>query len=540
MTKLLERYHTHESITHWHVSNEYGGYCYCENCGRAFRQWLKKKYETVQALNQAWNSSFWGHTYHSWEEIQPPTRRSDIFSSGKPVLGGAALDYRRFQSDSLLANYVMEKEVIRSYDTTRQITTNFMGSQKDLDYFKWAEELDIISWDNYPSLDTEASFTAFQHDLMRGLKGKPFMLMEQTPSQQNWQMYNALKQLGEMRMLSYQAIAHGANTIQFFQLKQSRNGAEKFHGAILSHSMSTKTRVFQEVSQLGSELADLPKSILESNSKAKVAIIFDWESYWGIENCIGPTTNLDYVASIQRYYHELYIRGISVDFISTNADFYPYKIVFAPSLYISTESLSTRLEEYVRQGGKFVTTTMSGLADENDTIHLGGYPGLWRELLGIHIDEIDSLPMNKTITLKSGQKIIGEATSLCDLIQTTTANILASYEDAIFYQGLAALTVNDYGKGKAFYEGTSLNEKGLSFFMDAVLDDFEVNAVYKSVEMTVRQTENEEFLFIINTSGQSQTIENPKKNAYDLLKKESSPDILQLAPFGVSILYKKK
>lgn len=535
--RLVARYHTNSLITHWHVSNEYGGTCYCENCAKAFRVWLKERYGTLEAVNQAWNSHFWGHTYGSWEEINPPMRTSDIFSSGKPVLGGAALDYRRFQSDSLLENYKMERDIIRKYDSKRPITTNFMGSQKDLDYFKWAPELDVIAWDNYPSLDTPASFTAFSHDLMRGLKHQPFMLMEQTPNQQNWQTYNALKKPGEMRMLSYQALAHGANTVQFFQLKQSRNGAEKFHGALLSHSVSTQTRVFQEVAQLGGELAQLPQALIESEIHPNVALIFDWESYWGLENCIGPTTQLDYVASVYRYYQALYQQGIAVEIVSKQDDFSPYKLLLAPSMYITTDEVTEKIKAYTAAGGVFLTNVMSGLVDETDNIHLGGYPGQWRELLGLTIDEIDARPAAQAVTLHSATGIVGQGRTLCDLITPTTAHSLAWYGDETFYQGQACLTANEYGTGCAFYVGTYLDDQGLAFLMTQVLKRAQLAAkAAGEVEIMTRTTENQSFTFIINTGEHPQKIMNPYPDAYELLTQTNSPTDLELAPFAVIIL----
>lgn len=541
VTELMERYSERQSITHWHVSNEYGGYCYCENCAEAFRYWLKNKYSTIDSLNKAWNSNFWSHTYSSWSDIHPPMRITDVFSNNKPVLGGAALDYRRFQSDSLLNNYKIERDIIRKYDRERKITTNFMGSQKDLDYFKWAKELDIISWDNYPSFDTPVSFTAFQHDLMRGLKGQPFMLMEQTPNQQNWQQYNALKRPGEMRMLSYHALAHGANTVQFFQLKQSRNGAEKFHGAILSHSLSTEGRIFKEVKQLGEELAEVPEGFLSSYSKSKVAIIFDWDSYWGLENCIGPTSHLDYVESIYQYYKVLYERGINVDFVSRSDDFSSYSLLIAPVLYISTSELSKKIEKYTQDGGIFLTTTMSGLADENDNIHLGGYPGQWRKLLGISIEESDALPLGELIDLKGNGKIVGKASILCDLVQTGTAKIVGSYEGSVFYRDMACITVNKFGKGKAYYVGSYLDDRGLGYLMTEVLAAADIASVdCNEVEILTRSNKNEEYTFIINTTNQTKTVINPNPYRYDLITKEQRPDRFELAPFEVCLLYQKE
>ncbi|MBF6634284.1 MAG: beta-galactosidase, partial [Planococcus sp. (in: Bacteria)] len=191
--KLAERYKDHPAVLIWHVSNEYGGYCYCDNCEDAFRGWLSDKYGTLEKLNKAWNTGFWGHTFYNWDEIVAPNMLSEVRENNQSNFQGISLDYRRFQSDSLLDCYKLESKAIRKHIPNTPITTNLMGTYPMLDYFKWAKEMDVVSWDNYPAIDTPVSYTAMTHDLMRGLKnGQPFMLMEQTPSQQNWQPYNSL------------------------------------------------------------------------------------------------------------------------------------------------------------------------------------------------------------------------------------------------------------------------------------------------------------------------------------------------------------
>ena len=252
--KLAERYGDNPHVTCWHISNEYGGECYCENCEKAFRVWLRGKYQTLDELNKAWNTEFWGHTIYDWDEVVLPDALGDgIEDAAEPhmtAFAGLSIDYCRFNSDGMLNNFKMEKEAIRKFDKETPITTNMMGTFKGLDYFKWAKEMDVISWDNYPSYNTPWSLVAMKHDLMRGLKDQPFMLMEQTPSQQNWQPYNSLKRPGQMRAQSYQTMAHGADTIQFFQLRRSVGGCEKFHGAVIAHAGTENTRVFREVKQL--------------------------------------------------------------------------------------------------------------------------------------------------------------------------------------------------------------------------------------------------------------------------------------------------
>ena len=389
--KLAERYADNPHVTCWHVSNEYGNECFCENCQKAFRVWLKDKYKTIDALNRAWNMEFWGHTVYDWDDVVPPNALSDGIGSEKTAFAGISIDYRRFYSDSQLACFKMERDAIKSVKPDAFVTTNLMGTFKGLDYFKWAKEMDVVSWDNYPSYDTPWSSIAMTHDLMRGLKDEPFMLMEQTPSQQNWQKYNSLKRPGQMRAQSYQTLAHGADTIQFFQLRRSVGGCEKFHGAVIAHAGSENTRVFREVAQLGAELESFGDRTLGSRNEAEVGLIFDWDNYWALEYTSGPSEDLKYVDQIHQYYQYFYKKNIGVDMIPVDADFSKYKIVVAPVLYMVKDGMKEALENFVKNGGILITTFMSGIVGQSDNVYLGGYPGPLREMAGVWVEEIDAL-----------------------------------------------------------------------------------------------------------------------------------------------------
>lgn len=389
--KLAERYADNPHVTCWHVSNEYGNECFCENCQKAFRVWLKDKYKTIDALNRAWNMEFWGHTVYDWDDVVPPNALSDGIGSEKTAFAGISIDYRRFYSDSQLACFKMERDAIRSVKPDAFVTTNLMGTFKGLDYFKWAKEMDVVSWDNYPSYDTPWSSIAMTHDLMRGLKDEPFMLMEQTPSQQNWQKYNSLKRPGQMRAQSYQTLAHGADTIQFFQLRRSVGGCEKFHGAVIAHAGSENTRVFREVAQLGAELESFGDCTLGSRNEAEVGLIFDWDNYWALEYTSGPSEDLKYVDQIHQYYQYFYKKNIGVDMIPVDAVFSKYKIVVAPVLYMVKDGMKEALENFVKNGGILITTFMSGIVGQSDNVYLGGYPGPLREMAGVWVEEIDAL-----------------------------------------------------------------------------------------------------------------------------------------------------
>ena len=507
--QLARRYAGNPHIVCWHVSNEYNTGCYCENCEKAFRVWLRRKYGTLEAVNAAWNTEFWGHTFHDWDEIVAPNALSEGMDFGgmrKTNFAGISIDYDRFLSDSLLENYKLERDIIRKYDPSTPITTNLMGTYKGLDYFKWAKEMDIVSWDNYPAYNTPWSYTAMCHDLMRGLKGQPFMLMEQTPSQQNWQPYNSLKRPGQMRAQSYQTIAHGADTVQFFQLRRSKGACEKFHGAVIAHSGSGETRVFKECSQLGAELKALGTQTIGADNPAQVGILFDWDNYWALEYTSGPTVDLKYVDQIHQYYRYFYDRHIPVDMVPVDGDFSKYQVIVAPVLYMVKEGMAEALEQFVENGGTLVTGFMSGIVDQSDNVHLGGYPGPLRKMCGIWAEEIDALAPEQTNTLRFTDGAEAKCSLLCDILHLEGAQALATYGED-FYEGTPAVTKNAYGKGTVYYVGTQPEAAGLDKILDGVAAAAGVERLITEdtpLEIVKRVKDGAEFWFILNLTGKPQ------------------------------------
>lgn len=520
--ELAKRYGSNPHVVCWHINNEYNTGCYCENCEKAFRIWLREKYGTLEAVNAAWNTEFWGHTFYDWDEIVAPNNLSDGMGFGftrKTAFAGISIDYDRFLSNSLLENYKLERDAIREYDKETPITTNLMGTYKGLDYFKWAKEMDIVSWDNYPAYNTPWSFTAMRHDLMRGLKDAPFMLMEQTPSQQNWQPYNSLKKPGQMRAQSYQTVAHGADTIQFFQLRRSKGACEKFHGAVIAHSGSGDTRVFKECAQLGEELKKLGAETLGAKNTAEVGIIFDWDNYWALEYTSGPNVDLKYVDQIHQYYQYFYEHHIPVDMIPIDGDFSRYKAICAPVLYMVKEGVAEALEAFVEAGGTLITGMMSGIVDQSDNVHLGGYPGPLRRLCGIWAEEIDALAPEQSNTLRFPDGTEAQCKLLCDIIRPEGAETLAAY-GGDFYEGTPAVTKNSFGKGTVYYVGTQPDHDGITKILDALTAGADVKPLIPDeteLEVDLRTIEGREYWFIINLTGTPKSAPESFRGETDIL-----------------------
>ncbi|WP_339316666.1 beta-galactosidase [Paenibacillus sp. FSL R10-2734] len=547
---LAERYKDHPAVLLWHVNNEYGWRCYCENCACEFREWLKERYGSLEALNRAWYTSFWGHTFYDWNEIVLPSSLSEHLDANhdKTAFQGISLDYDRFNSDSILKCYKLERDAIKAVIPDAMVTTNFQGNgtYKPLDYFKWAKELDVVALDTYPTNDMPMSRIAMRHDLMRGLKdGAPYMLMEQSPSQINWKDINPLKRPGVMRLWSYQAIARGAESVMFFQMRRSVGAYEQFHGAVIDHCGHENTRVFQECTELGQELQRLGDTLLNAKTSAKVAILFDWENWWSIEHSSGPSARLRYVEQIEKYYDALYDHNIQVDMIGTDTNLEEYEVVIAPVLYMLKPNYANKLEEFVERGGTLVTTFLSGIVDEHNLVTLGGYPGHLRKLLGIWIEEIDALfpdQSNSMVMVGQHSDLGIEGTfqcgHLCDLLHTEGADIEAVYGRE-FYAGKPVLTRNKFGKGEAWYIASDPEASFLSMFLKRITERKKINAILETpagVEVTVREKEGQRYMFVLNHNDKPVSVHIGEEAQLDLLGARRIHGNTEIPEHGVLIL----
>jgi len=546
--KLAERYGKLDNLIAWHVSNEYGGYCYCDNCQNAFRLWLKEKYKTIAALNEAWNTSFWGHTYHDWNDIVAPSFLGGEWSHQYRVSGSCqiqSIDYRRFYSDSLLDCYLAESNALKEVTPQIPVTTNFMGTFWDIDYLKWGKHLDFISWDNYPWPDCPYTRTAMSHALMRGCgNGAPFSLMEQTPSVTNWQPYNSLKRPGIMRLWSYQALAHGSDTVMFFQMRRSRGCCEKFHGAVIDHCSHENTRVFSEIAFLGEELKNISGAFIGSRFNSQAAVIYDWDNWWATSLSAGPTRDMNYPEEVYRYYDALAKHNYSVDIIGTDSFFENYKIIFAPVLYMIKPGLAEKLKTFVKNGGVLVTTYFSGITDERDLVTQDGYPGELRELCGIWVEETDALLADHSngFVIKDGAlKGTWKAELLCDIIHPEGAEVIAVYESD-FYSGTPALCKNNFGKGQVWYFGARPEQTLLDRFTKFAADKCGIKPVFpaiKGIEATQRVKDEKAFTFVMNHNKTDTMITIPEASTDLITGKMFAADESFLFPAaGVIILVK--
>lgn len=546
---LAERYKNHPALIMWHISNEYSGDCHCSLCQENFRNWLRKKYDNdIKKLNTEWWTGFWSHIYTDWSQIQSPSPLGDS------CVHGMVLDWKRFVTTQTIDFFKNEIVPIREVTPNIPVTTNFMCEYgiEDLDYFAFAKEVDVVSWDSYPQWkgdSSDANFAtniAFGHDMYRSMKhGKPFLLMESTPSVVNWYGINRPKRPSVHLLSSLQAIAHGADSVQYFQWRKGRGASEKFHGAVVGHDGSENTRTFRDVVSVGSALSKLDE-VVGTAIDAKVGLIFDWENRMALKEMQGLRNNYkDYVEVCTNHYRSFWKCGIAVEVIDETFDFSIYNLLVAPMLYMLKPGVAQRIEEFVEAGGTFVATYWSGIVNENDLCFLGGFPGPLRKTLGIWSEEIDCLYDNMTNNVKTestnglGLKTDYTAKIFCDLIHTETAKPLATF-DSDFYKGQPALTVNHLGKGKAYYICFNSEQEFLDDFYTAITKKLGLGNklgvhLPDGVSISTRTGEQGNFHFVMNFTDVEKIV-CLEKAYFDMLLGAEVEGCITLSGFGITVL----
>ncbi len=539
---LAKRYGNEKNLLGWHISNEYNGECHCDLCQDAFRSFLKDKYKTLDELNKKWYTAFWNSTFTNWEEIQSPS------PIGSFSLHGLNLDWKRFVTWQTRDFMLAEIDSIREFEDKKPVTTNFMGTFEHLDYWRLKDGLDIVSWDAYPQWHMEESDidvgvkASFDHSLTRSLLKKPFLLMESCPSSTNWQDISRLKRPGLLELASIQSIAHGSQSVMFFQIRKSRGASEKFHGAVIDHVNHGNTRVFREIRKLGERLKTF-EPLLSTINKPRVAIVFDWENRWAINDSQGPRNiGVKYLEEVVKHYKIMWTNGIDVDIVSEDSDLSDYDLLIAPMTYMLREKFTKGVEAFVAKGGTLVSSYWSGIADETDLCFMGGYPGPLREILGIWSEEIDGLRdgEKKKFSYKSKEY---EAIEFCDLIHLEGAESLGVYKED-FYKDYVSVSKNTYKKGSAYYLGCRSDEVFLGDFYRDILDELNIKNplgidIPYGVTMTKRQDEKNEYIFLMNFNNHKVEIDNITKEFIDIEDKKDIKNKVCLDNFQIKVLKRK-
>ncbi|WP_320773212.1 beta-galactosidase [Streptomyces sp. CRN 30] len=520
---LAGRYAGHPALTMWHINNEYCTYDHGDEAAARFRAWLRERYGTLDALNTAWGTAFWSQTYGDWAEILP-ARRTHYLKNPAQVL-----DFRRFTSDMLLECFTAERDIVRRHTPHLPVTTNFMPLFFGQDGWRWAEEEDVVSVDLYPDPGDPlgAQEGALVQDLTRSqARGGPWMVMEQATGAVGWRAVDRPKPRGLNRLWSLQAVARGADAVCFFQWRQSRQGAEKFHSGMVGHA-GADGRVFQEAERLGAELGTLAPHVAGTRVTADVAVLHDWHAWWAGTQEARPFAHADLPVVLRAWHRALWEARLTTDFAHPEHGLSRYRMVVVPQLYLLTDTAIDNLLAYVRGGGTLVCGFLTGVADADDRVRPGAMDARLRELFGIRT-------VHEWWPLADGER------AGCDGFEGTlwseeleadsTADETVPYKGGEL-DGLPAVL----NKGRAWYVSTLPEPEALRGLLAGIAADAGVRPVLDRVPPAVEAVRRGDLLFLLNHGRDPVTVEVPGTHR-DVLTGETLTGRAGLERYGVRVL----
>ncbi|MBN1509684.1 MAG: beta-galactosidase [Sedimentisphaerales bacterium] len=527
------------NVIGWQIDNEFGGEeCFCPSCLARFQFWLQRKYGTLDELNRAWGNRFWGLKFTAWDQITIPDCATDrSWVMGNP---SACLDWKRFITQQQARFQTGQVAILRELCPDDFITHNFMGLFSALDYYEMARDLDFVSWDNYPiwsdkpNIPYDASLSA---DVMRGLKRKNFMIMEQTAGPCGWESFGRNPWPGEIRKIAYQQLAHGSDGQIWFRWRTCTVGREQYWHGLLGHD-GEPLRRYKEAAQTAKEFRRLEGHLRGTTVMSDVAIVYDYDNLWSLSFQPGFAGN-SLQNAIRRYYNAIMRAGVNVDIVSRQADLSPYKLVLAPDLSILPDETARKLDAYVKDGGVLLADCRTGVKDEFNLCHDRTLPGLLSEPLGITIEEYSSLGADSSYRVVGDDGLTGTAIQYVDWVKPQGAKALAGYIGQWHMQPFAAVTRNEYGKGKGWYVGAVISEDD---FYDALIDRLLKDADVRpsvvppaGVEASLRQGQGKSLLFLINHTDEPRRVKVPK-DKLELLNDKRTQGIIDLDRFGVAVI----
>lgn len=544
VTAFAQHFGHRECVIGWQIDNElgnsHGDLCYCEHCEQRFRQWLETKYSTIAALNENWGTTFWSQGYQSFAEIHAPKNTASGHNPSQ------LLDWKIFHSDLINDFHSLQAKIIRTASPNRFITHNCMGFSDVVSYYDLAEQLDFVSHDQYlegywkdfvkdravKENHQQAIFPAAELDFIRSIKKDNFWVMEQQASVTGWEILGPTPRPGQIALWSMQSVAHGADTIVYFRWRSCPMGTEQFWHGILPHS-GIPGRSYYEIKDLIQKVKPLMQEIHGTLPQAKVAIVYSYEQNYAFQ--IQPHhPELRYVDHLMTFYKELHQRHIAVDFVQELEDWSGYDLVIDPLSYLMGPDQESHCRDYVKNGGKLVMTMRTGVKSRNDLCLIDqALPGNLSDLLGVKIHDYDCLRSSEVKLAYQGKSYQGS--KWADILSPTTAQTLATYHSE-FYAGQAAITVNTYGTGQAYYVGTELDCEMMHEFIELFAD--EITRLPQSpagVEIVSRESEARRYYFVLNHRAETVTLDLPENwQAYfDDQKKE-------LPAYSYQVYYEEK
>lgn len=546
--QLADHFKDNKNIIAWQIDNEFDASCFCDHCKEGFQKWLENKYKTIAHLNEAWGTIFWSQTYPSFESVVIPRySSSDGFTqsgdgselSRSPYNHnpGLLLDYYRFKSDSVVEFQKIQIDEIKK-TSDLPITHNYMGHFSELDYFDLGKDFDFISWDCYPNNmwgKSELTQVSMAHDLMRGIKNKNYWMMEQQSGPCGWQAMGDTPEPGQIRLWTYQALAHGAEAIIYFRWRSALFGIEQYWHGVIDHDGIGRRR-YQEIAQIGAEVAQLDEVFVDASMTNQVVIIKSYDNLWS-HRAQPHNSKFNYNELLHNYYKALHRNQVSTDVTSVDVDFSKYKLVVMPAFNLMTEAIKIKCEAYVASGGNLLITFRSGTRNWDNSMSTLTNPGYFKDLAGIELEEYDSINFGRQVDV-IGLTRKAWASTWCDVISLKTANVLASY-NSHYYKGKPAITVNKYGSGQVYYIGCDLNEDALEELMMTIIAAAQIDrseiALPEGVEAIKKQSGQKSYMIIMNHNHTDLEIKLDRSYK-DVLQDKTVETHLYMEPYGVAIL----
>jgi beta-galactosidase len=549
---MAAQYQNHPAVFAWQIDNELGDLangirCHCASCRSAFQHWLKLRYTNLEQLNSSWGTVFWSQEYTAWEQIPVPLRN---VRAHNPAL---LLDFARFTSEMWVRYQQFQVHILREKCPQHQLTHNCMGLFPYVDYTALARDLDVVAWDNYPRLPAvwspfggnwNPAHVAMTHDVMRGLKKRPFWVMEQQAGPTGWGTLSPTPLPGEIRLWSLQSIARGAEAILYFRWRTARVGTEQHWHGILPHH-GRPGRRYEEVCQTGEAFQRL-REVIPASLPTTIALVRSYETLWAFEG--QPIAeDFSYDDQIARYYRALWQRNLAVDLITEDQSWESYRLIIVPCLLLLREDIAVRLQRWVKAGGTLVVTFRSAVKNASNQMVDAPLPAALCDLTGVQVADYTTLPPAGTamptesvprLELNIDESVhVVDSTIWMDELVVDDAEVLARYSGGPF-DGAAAITLKHSGAGNVFYVGTSLTAAGQDLLMRKILAEAGISSGIPSpenVEIIRRVQDGHDYWFILNHNATPCKVQLPASGT-DLITNTSLSGQITINGFDVLVI----
>ena len=533
--QVARHYGRDRRVIAFQTDNEFiGNHCRCGLCLNRFQEWLKNKYRAIDALNKAWGTWFWGACYTSFNEINWPASHAMASPSH-------SLDLKRFDSWVDVEHQARQIALLRRYAPTKPITHNAMGLYHELDYFDLFEDLDFMSWDNYPGCKTAAQIgtVALKHAVMWGIKRKNFIVMEQQSGAGGWLAYGGQTAPGQTALLAWQAVARGADGISYFRWRTSISGQEQYWHGILNHDNVPRRR-YKEVAETGKQFKRLEKALLGTEPESEVGLYINYAQFWASDiqpqNAEAPVS---YENQLLGMANALAPLGASFGVFGDSFEkLDAYKLILCPPLTLTDPTLVKKLDAYVKNGGHLVLTARSGVKTLDNVNLMEPLPGPFGKLAGVEVDEYDSVPKDSSFTVEAAGYSI-KASGIREHLLPKGGAQTAGVNRGGHMEGWPALTFRAHGKGVVWYLGTLPAAEGWTILLRNIMLPLAGVTLREDipagVEVVRRSGSGRTLNFFLNHTASPQQIPINKKAA-DLISGRTVSENLKLAPYGVAIL----